>query len=120
MTVPYQRRRRGIPIRYWKTETRDDVWGNTVTVPEDGPWDTTGWVIPQRSSRSEVPGQQEIDVLRIGVDFNLNISLWSRVQIEDTFYDVAAPPGRRNGSRHTRHQTVDLRKRTVEPQEING
>ncbi len=89
--------------------------GGKVKRPVDGPYEARAWVIPQRSSRAEVAGQQEINVIRIGVDTDVAIDLWSRVEIDGQQYDVAAPPARRYGSRRTHHLSIDLRLRTPEP-----
>ena len=71
-------RRRGQTIRYWKSVTTVNLRGDKSEQAEDGPYETTAWVIPQRSARAEVPGQQEINVNRIGIDVELDVGLWSR------------------------------------------
>lgn len=106
-------RSRGQTIQYWKADPQPGLWGDEVTVPSDGPYSATAWIIPQRSQRSEVPGQQEILVIRIGVDYDLDVSLWSRVYWDGRYWDVAAPPQRHQGARQVRHQSIDLRERTV-------
>lgn len=107
-------RRRGLEIEYWLSKTTTDRRGNTVKLAdtEVGPFTTRGWVIPQRSSKAEVPGQQEINVIRIGISADLTgVTLWSRVRYDGKDWDVAAPPEYRHGTRTTRHQSVDLRQR---------
>lgn len=111
--MTYQRRR-GMQIKVWRTETQTDNRGNDhkVAVPAS-PHEIKAWVIPQRSSRAEVPGQQEIDVRRIGVNSDLEgVELWSTVEMDGDLWDVAAPPAKRRGSsRHVRHWSIDVRKR---------
>lgn len=106
-------RRRGKTARFWLAKPTTNFFGDKVQTALDGPYETRVWVIPQRSSRAEVPGQQEINVIRIGVDPAIDATIWARVEIDGQFYDVASPPGRRYGSRHVRHQSIDLRLRTV-------
>jgi hypothetical protein len=102
-----------VPARIWKTETTQDRRGNDVeiAVPTD-PHEVRVWVIPQRSARAEVPGQQQINVIRIGVDAGLaDVSLWSRVEMLGTVWDVVTPPAYHHGTRRTRHWSLDLRER---------
>lgn len=103
----------------YPTKTVTDFRGQSADVPDmDNPVEVRGWVIPDRSSRAEVPGQQEINVIRIGVPFPLPegippVDLWSRVEWDGQQWDVAAPPDRRFGTRQVRHQTIALRRRTI-------
>lgn len=112
MSGPLQRRR-GVKVRYWKSVVKKNLRGDEVTDPSDGPYETRGWMIPQRSSRAEVPGQQEINVNRIGVDANLDVDLWSRLEINGELWDIVTPPAMRHGTRHVRHQSLDIRRRTA-------
>ncbi|WP_327293446.1 phage head-tail adapter protein [Streptomyces sp. NBC_01198] len=106
-------RRRGLKAKVWKTAVTTDRRGNTVTAAiEDGPYEVKVAVIPQRSARAEVPGQQQINVIRILVDPNLpDVNLWSRVELLGSTWDVVTPPAYHHGSRRTRHWGLDLRER---------
>lgn len=106
-------RRHGLSAKVWKVEERQDNRGNTheVAVP-DNPHEIRAWVFSQRSARAEVPGQQGINVIRIGVDADLEgVSLWSRVEIMGKLWDVVTPPAYHHGTRNTRHWSLDLRER---------
>lgn len=107
-------RRRGLPLTLWPVKVVTDNRGNEVKIAdEDSAIATKGWMIPQRSAKAEVPGQQKIDVIRIGVKADLgNIDLWSRVVWNGAPYDVVTPPSYHHGSsRHVRHWSIDIRKR---------
>jgi hypothetical protein len=106
-------RRRGQPIVLYRSKTTTDSRGNKVqTVDEESPYSTRGWVIPGRSSRAEVPGQMDIDIVRIGVGSDFpGVDSWSRVLWKGDLYDVVIPPLYHHGTRHVRHWTIDLRKR---------
>ena len=106
-------RKRGQMIKYWLSVETTNLRGDKVDRALDGPYETRAWVIPQRSSRAEVPGQQEINVFRLGVDASLNIDLWARIEWQGGEWDIVSPPALRFGTRHTRHKTVDIRRRTV-------
>lgn len=108
-----QRKRRGQVIRYWRSTTTTNLRGDKVERPLDGPHEARAWVIPQRSSRAEVPGQGEINVIRMGVDYDLDVDLWSRIEWDGRLWDVVSPPALRYGTRHTRHRTIDIRRRVV-------
>lgn len=110
MTV---QRRRGQSLRVWRTVTTTDRRGNEVkAAAEELAHPVRGWVIPQRSAKAEVPGQLVINVVRIGVDANLEgVDLWSSVEWSGKRWDVVAPPAYRHGTRHTRHWSIDLRER---------
>jgi hypothetical protein len=78
------------------------------------PYIVSAAVIPQRSSKAEVPGQQEINVVRLIVDPDLpDVNLWSRVEYLGEMWDVISPPAYHHGSRRVRHWSLDIRKRTV-------
>lgn len=110
--MTYQRRR-GIPALIWKNIERTDARGNKQLVAEaDGPHSVTVWVYPQRSAKAEVPGQQKINIVRIGVAADLeDVDLWSRVQLQGKMWDVVTPPAYHHGTRHTRHWSIDIRER---------
>lgn len=111
MTI--QRRRQGIPAKIWKIASQQDNRGNVHKVlSEDPPHEVKVWVFPQRSARAEVPGQQHINVIRIGVRADItDVELWSRVEIFGRLWDVVAPPAYHHGTRATRHFSIDLRER---------
>lgn len=106
-------RRAGQDLQVWKVATVTDRRGNRTKVAvADEPNAEKGWVIPQRSSRGEVPGQLVIDVIRIGISADTpDVDLWSRVRYAGRDYDVVTPPEYHHGTRHTRHYTLDLRRR---------
>ncbi len=113
----YQRRR-GLPIKVWRTETQTDDRGNKHEVATPAtPHAVKCWLFPQRSARAELAGQQMINVIRIGVDSSLSdVGLWSKVVFENTpglngIWDVVTPPSYHHGVRATRHWSIDLRKR---------
>ena len=111
----YQRRH-GLMATIWKTEIQTDDRGNKVQVAVPAnPHQVKVWISHQRSARAEVPGQMEIDVLRIGCDPNLEgVNLWSRVEVLGKTWDVVTPPAYRHGSgarAHVRHWSIDLRAR---------
>ncbi|WP_405057052.1 hypothetical protein OG474_30490 [Kribbella sp. NBC_01505] len=111
--MTYQRRR-GQTLTLWRTVAVVDNRGNTVRVADEAnPWVVTAWTIPQRSARAEVPGQQKINVLRIGVKADLaGVELWSRVIYQGKPWDVVTPPSYHHGSsRHVRHWSIDIRER---------
>lgn len=110
--MSYQRRR-GIPVKVWKTKEVTDDRGNKVRVADP---DNTEWVtaaqIPQRSARAEVPGQMVINVVRLIVDPNIaDMDIWSRVEFDGKQWDVVTPPSYHHGTRHTRHRSIDVRER---------
>lgn len=111
-----RQRRRGQWVDVWKTKKVTDRRGNEVIVADpDGPYRVRAAFIPQRSSRAEVPGQQEINVTRMIVDPDLpDVNLWSRVDWNGSQWDVAAPPAYHHGTRHTRHWSIDIRERPGE------
>ncbi|MEU3709007.1 phage head completion protein [Streptomyces catenulae] len=106
-------RRRGQRARVWRTVEVVDNRGNTVITPSpDGPIEVRAAFIPQRSSRAEVPGQQQINVTTMIVDAAVDdVSLWSRVEYNGREWDIASPPAYHHGDRRTRHWSIDLRER---------
>ncbi|WP_207793749.1 phage head completion protein [Streptomyces cinnamoneus] len=106
-------RRRGQKARIWKTTTVTDKRGNEVLVADgDGPHEVRAAFIPQRSSKAEVPGQQQINIVRMLVDPALSdVTLWSRVEFDGRQWDIVSPPAYHHGSRRTRHWGIDIRER---------
>jgi len=106
-------RERGQSAIVYRTHTITDHRGNKVKVANmDDPIPIKAWFAPQRSARAEVPGQVQIDVMRMGVDAGLSgMDLWSRIEWMGSQWDIVSPPAYHNGTRHTRHWTIDLRKR---------
>lgn len=106
-------RRRGQDIKVWKTKIVKDSRGNDVITASDAdPHIVRAIAIPQRSSKAEVPGQQQINVIRLIVDALLpDVNLWSRVEYDGRMWDVAAPPAYHHGTRRTRHWSIDVRER---------
>ncbi|MEU9126585.1 phage head-tail adapter protein [Kitasatospora sp. NPDC048540] len=108
-----RQRRRGQTARIWKTKTITDHRGNEVIMADaDGPHEVQAAFIPQRSARAEVPGQQQINVVRMLVDPDLDdVTLWSRVEYGGRQWDVVSPPAYHHGTRRTRHWGIDIRER---------
>lgn len=111
--MTYQRKR-GQTIKLWRSEKQTDKRGNVhkVAVPLDK-HEVRAWEYPQRSARAEVPGQQKINVTRVGVDADLEgVDLWSEVEYRGKVWDVVTPPYYHHGSsRHVRHWSIDIRER---------
>lgn len=106
-------RRRGSEAKIWRTEIVTDRRGNRVVqaVPAT-PHLVRCALIPERSSKAEVPGQQGIAVMQMIVDADLEgVNLWSRVEVIGEVWDVVSPPIFHKGTRHTRHWTISIRKR---------
>ena len=110
--MSYQRRR-GVKVKVWKTKEVTDNRGSKVRVPDLTTYiEETVAQIPQRSARAEVPGQAEINVVRIIIDPNIkDVDLWSRVELNGKLWDIVTPPAYHHGTRHTRHWSLDLRER---------
>lgn len=106
-------RKHGQSVVIYRTETVEDKRGNSVIhVTTDNPWRLTAAAIPQRSSRAEIPGQQEIEVVRLITDADLaGVDLWSRVDYLGAEWDIVAPPAYHHGTRRTRHWAIDIRRR---------
>lgn len=111
--MSYQRKRSGVDVKIWRTQLTEDRRGNQTIAPfPDDPLLERVAVIPDRSSRAEVPGQQSISVYKILVDPDIDVSLWARVEWADELWDVIAPPEYHHGTkRHTRHWTIGIRRR---------
>lgn len=106
-------RRRGQVARIWKMVKDTDSRGNETLRPDPtSPHEVRAAFIPQRSSKAEVPGQQEINVIRMIVRHDLSdVGLWSRVEYQGRYWDVVTPPMYHHGTRRTRHWSIDLRER---------
>ncbi|MCX5236233.1 phage head-tail adapter protein [Streptomyces prunicolor] len=106
-------RRRGVTAKVWKTVKHIDQRGNEVLVADPaGPHTVRCALIPQRSARAEVPGQQQINITRMIVDADLeDVTLWSRVEVHGQVWDVVSPPAYHHGDRKTRHWALDIRER---------
>lgn len=108
-----RQRRRGVTAKVWKTVLHTDSRGNKVLVADpNGPVEVRCALIPQRSSKAEVPGQQQINITRMIVDADLpDVTLWSRVEVLGTQWDIVTPPAYHHGTRKTRHWSIDIRER---------
>lgn len=111
--MPTYQRRHGLPARVWKVSEQTDNRGNKHEVATDAePHEVKCWIFSQRSARAEVPGQLGINVIRIGVDADMEgVDLWSKVEVLGKVWDVVTPPAYHHGTRHTRHWSLDLRER---------
>ena len=84
------------------------------------------WIVPDRSQRAEVKGQQEIKVYTMGMDdvpklHTDETGLWTFVKWGGKMWDIIAPPLYHHGaSRHTRHWTISIRERPTQKDESNG
>lgn len=106
-------RRRGVPATIYRTKIEVDNRGNEHRVVDTlNPYQMAVWVYPQRSARAEVPGQQKINVIRVGIPGEVeDVGLWAKVDMLGSTWDVVSPPAYHHGTRHTRHWSVDLRER---------
>lgn len=109
----HQRRRSRVTARIFLWEEQTDDRGNVHRVTSTESYPQRVWVYHQRSARAELAGQQEIDVMRIGIDPTAkNVGLWGKVQMLGKTWDIAAPPAYHQGMKHhTEHLSVDLRAR---------
>ena len=105
-------RRRGIPITFHKVTEVTDRRGNRTKAATSEAITVRGAVVPDRSSRAEVPGQMEINVVRIITEADLpDVSIWSRVEMMGSWWDPVTPPEVHFGTSRTRHWFVLLRQR---------
>lgn len=115
-------RKRGLPALIWPARLAADRRGSEQFTADmtATPYKITAALVPQRGSRAEVPGQQQIVIYSMifhpsGRDVTetqlRDINLWSRVQWNGAFYDVVTPPVYHHGTRATRHWSMDLRER---------
>lgn len=111
--MSYQRAR-GLPALIYRTKEATDARGNKHRVLDEdtAPHEVTAWTFPQRSAKAEVPGQQQINVVRIGTAHDLaGVELWSRVTFMGKSWDVVTPPAYHHGTRHVRHWSIEIRER---------
>lgn len=115
--MPSLQRRRGLPAIIHPYKIVTDRRGSEQRVVDMSPEAEIHVVaafIPQRGSRAELPGQMAIEVVRMivrhGPDL-ANFDLWARVTYDGKQWDVVNPPEYHHGTRHTRHLSVDLRRR---------
>ena len=107
-------RRRGETAKVWPTKKTVDGRGHEVYVVDmtAAPHVVRAAFIPQRGARAEVPGQQQINIVRILVAPDLkDVDLWGRVEWRGKLWDIVTPPSLHIGTRHTRHWSIDLRER---------
>ena len=111
--MPILQRLRGEAVTIYPTITTTDTRGNSVQGPDkDNPLRITAWLTPDRSSRAEVPGQQQINVYLMGTKANLaGVNLWSRVNWAGKWWDIVSPPAHHTGTRHTQHWSTIIRER---------
>lgn len=110
--MPSMQRRRGTTIRIYKTVEVTDNRGNKSRLPGDDYIETKAAWLPQRSSRAEVPGEAQINVVRLILAPDLeDVDLWSRIEALGKVWDIVTPPLHVVGTRHTKHWLVDIRER---------
>ena len=111
--MPSHQRRFGREAKFWPAVMTVDDRNNRVLKPDMDaePTVVKAAEFPQRSSRAEVPGQQQIIVTRLIVDETVGAGLWGKCEWEGEMWDIVAPPTYHHGTRHTRHWSIDIRKR---------
>lgn len=103
-------RRRGRSVVFHTVQEAVDRRGNAVQAPTGPSVTLRAWVVPERGSRAELPGQQQVKIIKLGTtDDVAGISLWSRAEWDGHWWDVVVPPESHYGSRHVRHWTITLR-----------
>lgn len=105
-------RRRGTEITFYPMKKVQNNRGEFIQVPDE----ENGWVTRcaesfDRSSRMEIPGQGEIEIISVLVSARYPVTMFSRAEYLGSAWDIVGPPARRQGVRATRHQTVLLRRR---------
>lgn len=105
-------RRRGEVAEFYAVVEVVDKRGDRVVVAEDVPrYVERVACYPERSSRAEVPGQQQINAVVLIVKSDLvGVNVFSRVFFRGVWWDVVQPPAKRNGYR-VRHWSVLIRER---------
>lgn len=105
-------RRRGVTARFYTTELSVNNRGQKVKGAGEDYIETRAAIVPQRSATAEVPGQAQINVIRLIVAHDLpDVDLWSRVEVLGKVWDIVTPPAHHQGSRQTRHWSIDVRER---------
>lgn len=105
-------RRRGVTVRFHKTATITDLRGNETVISTPEYHEVRAAIIPNRSSRAEVPGQMAIDVVDIITTSDLSgVNIWSRVEMDGRWWDCVSPPTVHYGTPSTYHWTVTVRNR---------
>ena len=102
-----------VEVTFERAKPTVDLRGNTTILSDPNDTYTTfaAWM-PERSSRAEVPGQQQIDVARLIVDADIpDVNLWSAVHVRGGVWDIVSPPEFHNGTRRLRHWSVFIRRR---------
>lgn len=109
----YLRSRYGGVAIIYRIVTITDSRGNKTQQPTAvNPHRVMAHASADRSSRAEVPGEQEVDVITLRVPFQLSdVGLRSRVEWDGGWWDVVAPPADRHGIKRVRHTTLVLRRR---------
>ena len=117
-----RQRPRGQTAKAWAQVETTDRRGNKVMMPANvvdpdaEPIVFRGAFVPQRSSRAELAGQQQINVYRVILDPDVELGgLWAMVEWRGLRWDVVTPPQYHEGSRHVRHITIDIRQRPDRP-----
>lgn len=109
-------RKRGYWIDLFPTIVTEDRRGVVTRAPDmDNPIPTRAVILPERSSKAEVPGQQVINVVRVIIDykFSENIDIHSRLRWDGKEWDIITPPEHHRGTSHTRHVTIMARQRGI-------
>jgi len=108
-------RKRGLPITVYPRKLATTARGDEQWVVDlENPITSRCWVSADRSTKAEVPGQQEVDVVKVGVPVDLEakgLGIGARVTLLGDDWDVVQPPAYRHGTRHVRHLSVTLRRR---------
>lgn len=108
-------RRRGQKATVYPFKTVLDRRGQATRVADENtPIRVVAAFIPERSSRAELAGQQQIQIVKMIVRHDIpNFELWAQVEWDGSRWDVVTPPAYHHGTRHTRHLTVSLRRRPL-------
>ncbi len=103
-------RRRGRTAQIYSVEEITDRRGNRTQVPGGTPTTVTAWAIPDRGARAELPGQQQVRIVKLGTRHDISgVNIWSRVRWDGEWWDIVEPPAEHWGTRHVRHWSLQLR-----------
>lgn len=102
-------RRRGEDITLYRPTEQTDRRGNRTLIPNGESVTVRCAESFDRSNRAEVPGQQKVEQISVILPQDVDAQLWTVALFRGEYWDVSAPPARRRGSRHVRHQTALLR-----------